>query len=125
MSLLYTLGPTLHGLPEFAQYLSAVLFVTYGLSCFLSPWMKTEFDRWEISHLRVLTGVLQGAGGVGLIVGHWSRPILILSAGGLAAMMFLALGTRYKIRDSLMKTLPAFSLFLLNVYICMEAIRLR
>jgi hypothetical protein len=115
----------LHGVPAIAQYLSAVLFIAYGLSCFLSPWMIAEFDRWQMKNLRVLTGVLQVAGGAGLIVGHWSRPILILSAGGLAAMMFLALVTRYKIRDTLVNALPAFSLFVLNAYVLVEAVRLR
>ena len=125
MTPLYTLAPTLRGVAEIAEYVSATLFVAYGLSCFLSTRMIAEFDRYRLTKLRVLTGVLQIAGGVGLIAGHWSRPILLLSAGGLALMMLLALVTRYKIRDSLVEAMPAFSLFVLNAYLFVEALKLR
>jgi len=107
---------------EIAQYFSAALFAVYGFSCFFSRSMIEEFDRLRVPQQRVLTGVLQIAGAVGLVVGHFSRPILLLSAGGLAAMMFVAVLTRFRIRDPLYAALPAFSLFLLNLYIVVAAL---
>lgn len=109
-------------IPEIAQVISAILFVGYGFSCFFSHTMIAEFDRYRLRHQRALTGVLQIAGGIGLIAGHFSRPILLLSAGGLTAMMFLAVLTRFKIRDPLYAALPAFSLFALNLYIVVAAL---
>jgi hypothetical protein len=109
-------------IPEIAQYLSAALFAAYGLSCFFSHKMIAEFDRYRLRNQRVLTGVLQIAASIGLIVGHFNRPILLLSAGGLAAMMFLAVVTRFRIRDPLYAALPAFSLFALNLYIVIAAL---
>ena len=114
---MYTATPTVRLIPEIAQGISALLFIGYGLSCFLSREMIAEFDRYLLTKLRVLTGVLQIAGGLGLIVGYFNRPILLFSAAGLAVMMFLALVTRYRIRDSIVASLPAFSLFALNAYL--------
>jgi hypothetical protein len=108
-------------IPEIAQVLSILLFAWYGLSCFFSQTMIAEFDRYHLPRQRVLTGVLQLAGSVGLIVGHFNRPILLLAAGGLTLMMFLAVVTRFKIKDPLYKALPAFSLFILNLYIFIAA----
>ena len=107
---------------EIAQDLSAALFAGYGFSCFFSRTMIEEFDRYRLPEQRILTGVLQIAGAAGLVVGHFNRPILLLSAGGLAAMMFLAVVTRFRIRDPLFAALPAFSLFLLNLYIVVAAL---
>jgi hypothetical protein len=104
-------------LPEIAQVTSAALFAWYGLGCFYSQKMIAEFDRYGLRKQRVLTGVLQCAASVGLVAGHFYRPILLLSAGGLTIMMFLALITRYRIRDPWYKAIPAFSLFGLNLYI--------
>jgi len=113
----YTSTPIVRLAPEIAQGISALLFIAYGLSCFLSKEMIVEFDRYLLTNLRVLTGVLQITGGFGLIVGYFNRPILLFSATGLTVMMFLALVTRYRIRDSVVAALPAFSLFALNAYL--------
>jgi hypothetical protein len=102
---------------EIAIDASAALFAWYGLSCFTSRTMIAEFDRYGLPRLRILTGVLQLAGTTGLILGHRSRAILLISAGGLALMMFFALMTRIKIRDPLYAALPSLSLCLLNCYI--------
>ena len=114
---MYTSTPIVRLAPEIAQGISALLFIAYGLSCFLSKEMIVEFDRYLLTNLRVLTGVLQITGGFGLIVGYFNRPILLFSATGLTVMMFLALVTRYRIRDSIVASLPAFSLFALNAYL--------
>ena len=104
-------------LPEIAQDVSIALFTSYGMSCFLSKRMVAEFERYRLGRFRVLTGTLQVAASLGLIVGHFFRPILLFSAGGLATMMFLAVITRFRIRDPLYAAIPAFALFLLNLFI--------
>ena len=83
--------------------------------------MRLEFERYKVPQLRLLTGSLQIAGALGIVAGHWFRPILALSAGGLMLMMIYAVITRFRIRDPLYAALPAFSLALLNAYIVFTA----
>ena len=83
--------------------------------------MRLEFERYKVPQMRQLTGVLQIAGALGIVVGYWFRPLLALSAGGLMLMMVYAVITRFKIRDPLYAALPAFSLALLNAYIVVTA----
>jgi uncharacterized membrane protein YphA (DoxX/SURF4 family) len=105
-----------------AQVLSMVLFIWYGITCLFSERMVSEFTRYHLPHLRVLTGTLQLAGGLGIMVGHFYRPILLLSAGGLAAMMFIALLTRFRVRDPLHLAIPSFCLCILNIFIFATAL---
>ena len=106
-----------------AQGISAVLFLGYGAGCFLSKTMVLEFDRYGVPKLRVLTGALQIAGGLGLLAGHFYQPLLLLSSGGLALMMLFAFITRIKIRDPFLAAIPSLSLLLLNSFIFVEALR--
>ena len=112
----------MHLLPQIAQGVSAALFALYGTGCFVSQRMVAEFVRYRLAHQRVLTGVLQIAGSLGLLAGYFSRPLLLFSAGGLATMMFLAVITRFRIRDPFYAAIPAFSLFVLNLYIVLASI---
>lgn len=107
---------------DFAEAISAVSFGWYGLTCFFSKGMVAEFERWRLPALRILTGTLQLAASVGLILGHFfSRPVLFVSAGGLALMMFCALLARLRIRDHAYAALPAFALMVLNLFIVFSA----
>ncbi len=108
-----------------AQGISFVLFAWYGTSCLFSKRMISEFERYQLPRLRQFTGILQVAASLGLLVGHFYRPVLLLSAGGLAAMMFLALVTRIRIRDPLYLAIPAFSLLALNLFIVFSALKER
>ena len=107
---------------EIAQVCSIAFFAWYGLTCFFSKKMIAEFTRYRVPQLRILTGSLQLAASLGLATGFVYRPALLLSSGGLAAMMFVAVITRFNIRDPLYLTIPAFSLFLLNLYIFIAAV---
>jgi len=100
-----------------AQAVSILLFTWYGLRSLFSKKMVAEFQRYRLDRFRVLTGVLQVAGSLGILVGYVSRPILQLSAAGLAVMMFLGVLTRFRIKDPLYAAIPAFALCLLNLYI--------
>ncbi len=108
---------------EVAQGISIVAFAWYGLGCFFSQEMVVEFERYRVPHLRTLTGILQIAGSVGLLAGYFYLPLLRLSAAGFTLMMFLAVVTRFRIRDPLYAAIPAFSLFALNTFILVASLK--
>lgn len=83
--------------------------------------MKTEFERFGLSNFAGLTVFLEFAGAIGLLVGLGSRPLLLLSAGGLALLMFFGLLVRIKIGDSLKRSFPALFYMLMNIVIFANA----
>ena len=105
-----------------AQSISAILFSFYGLYALFSESMAREFERYGLARFRVLTGVLQVAGSLGIIAGHFYSPLLLISAGGLTAMMLLGVITRVRIKDPLSAALPAFLLAVLNFFIFATAL---
>jgi len=105
-----------------AQTISAILFAWYGLNALLSESMVAEFKRYRLARLRVLTGMLQVAASLGIIIGHFYRPILLISTGGLAMMMFLGVITRVRIKDPLSAAIPALALCVLNLFIFAAAL---
>jgi len=106
-----------------AVLLSSLSFIGYGISYVVSPHMKQEFVRFGLSNYGAITVLLQILGAIGLIVGFWFPSILILASGGLALMMFLGVGVRIKMKDSLLVSLPALLFFVLNTAIFVGAIR--
>ncbi len=105
-----------------AKAITIVLFFWYGMTCLFTSKMVSEFERYRLSRFRVLTGTLQVAACLGIGIGSFYRPLLLLSAGGLATMMFLAVITRYRIHDPAYAALPAFGLCLLNLFILATAL---
>lgn len=98
--------------------ISSASFAWYGLSCLVSRKMVPEFERYRLGRVRLLTGSLQVAASVGLALGYlFSRPLLLVSAGGLATMMLLAVIVRLRIRDPLYAAIPALALFCINLFI--------
>lgn len=100
-----------------AQALSIIAFAWYGTSALLSAGMVAEFERYGLARLRVLTGALQVAGSLGLLVGHFYHPILLLSAGGLAVMMAAGVVVRMRIHDPISAAVPAFALMCVNLFL--------
>ncbi len=103
------------------QGISALLFAWYGFTCLFSRRMVADFIRYNMPHLRVLTGALQIAASLGIVLGHFYRPLLLLSSGGLAVMMLIALATRFRVQDALYLAIPSFALCLLNAFIFYQA----
>lgn len=97
--------------------ISAVSFLIYGISYFVGTNMKSEFRRFNLEKLGLLVIVLEICGALGLIIGLWYKPLLILSAGGLALLMFLGIIVRARLKDSLLITVPALFFMFLNAYI--------
>ena len=97
--------------------ISSLSFIGYGIAYFISPQMKTEFKRFGLEKAGALTAVLEILGAVGLLVGLKFPLILLISAGGLALLMFLGVAVRIKIKDNLWITLPALFYMILNSFI--------
>ncbi len=79
--------------------------------------MRVEFKRYGLENMRVTTGVLELLGGLGLVVGLYSKPILLISSAGLGFLMLAGSIVRIRIRDSFLSTLPAIFYMLLNFVI--------
>lgn len=60
---------------------------------------------------------MQLLGAFGLLLSMLYAPIGLLSAFGLFLLMFLGLGVRIKVKDGLIKSLPAFFFMLINLYL--------
>jgi hypothetical protein len=108
----------MHSVHFIAQCVSIVAFLAYGISCFFSEGIKREFERYRLPRLRKLTGALEIAGALGLLVGFFIDPLRIISAGCLALLMTFAVLARFRINDSFFAMLPALVLLLINVFIC-------
>jgi hypothetical protein len=96
---------------------SGVAFVIYGALCLFSASMQAEFIRFGLERFRVLTGILEVLGGVGLLVGLKWPPALWLSSGGLATLMLCGVIVRVVVNDRVVDLLPASMLMLVNGYI--------
>ncbi len=94
--------------------ISSLSFMGYGFAYFMSPKMKTEFKRFGLEKAGALTAVLEILGAAGLLTGLKFNIILLISAGGLAILMFLGVLVRIKVKDSLWQSLPALFYLLLN-----------
>ena len=97
--------------------LSSFAFIFYGVLVLSTDHMGNEFERYELSKFRILTGVLELLGGVGSLVGILYSPILLLSSFGLSMLMFLGISVRIRVQDPWLQTLPALFLMLINGYI--------
>jgi hypothetical protein len=101
---------------------SSTLFLFYGIACLSFEGIKRDFERFGLSRFRTLTGTLEVLGALGLIVGQFWPPLVPLSAGGLALLMFLGVAVRIRVRDSLAQTLPALVLMCVNLFIAWVAL---
>lgn len=102
---------------EIARALSAVTFLFYGVVCIFTSRMEVEFERYGLARYRILVGALECLGAVGLLVGYFNRPVLVVAAAGLALTMLMGIATRIRVGDSLAKTLPAIVLLILNAFV--------
>ncbi len=102
---------------EIARALSAIGFLFYGIVCLFAPSMKAEFKRYGLARFRSLIGALECLGALGLIVGYFNHPVLVLAAAGLTLSMVVAIFTRIRVGDSLIQTLPAILLLVLNAFV--------
>lgn len=98
--------------------LTGLSFLVFGSGCFFSARMRKEFQRYGLGRFRLLTGGLQVAGGLGLLLGAWSDHIGFAASLGLAVLMLMGVGVRRKIGDTWLQTIPAIAYCLLAVILC-------
>lgn len=102
---------------------TSILFLVYGVFCVGTTSMVADFQRFGLSNFRVLIGVLEILGGIGLLVGLKWRPALWISSMGLSLLMLIAFGVRLKMRDSAVQSIPSLALMCINLYIFIRSIR--
>jgi len=79
--------------------------------------MKSEFKRFGMEKLGLLVIISEIIGAVGLLVGLFYNPILLISSAGLALLMFLGILVRIKAKDSFLVSFPALFYLVLNATI--------
>lgn len=97
--------------------ISSLSFIGYAVSYFISPNMKKEFERFDLKGFGIYVIILEILGAVGLLVGLFYPPLLLLSSAGLAVLMFFGVLTRIKTKDSLLISTPALFFMFLNAFI--------
>ena len=95
----------------------AIGFVFYGSQCILLPARIAEFNRYGLPRMRVPIGLLELAGGVGVMVGFKFPLIGLLATSGLALLMLGGVLLRFYIKDSLVQIIPAMCFMLLALSI--------
>jgi len=103
--------------------LSIAAFLVFGTASLVHPRMVAEFERYGLARFRRLVGSLEVAGALGLLVGYAVPALVLPAAAGLTLLMALGVGVRMRIRDTLLATLPAFGLMLVNGFLVVHVLR--
>ena len=101
---------------------TAVSFIIYGYSSFISRRMKSEYARWGYNNQRKIVGSLQLLGGIGLILGLQINVLLITTSFCFIMMMTMAIFIRVKIKDNITDVLPAITYLFLSILIFYNSI---
>lgn len=102
---------------------SGISFLFFGVSCLFSNFMVLEFKRYDLEKFRILVGVLQLLGSIGLFIGMFSKNWAILASLGLAVLMFFGFMVRIKIKDAFILALPSLFYAVLNMVLFIILIR--
>lgn len=94
--------------------LSAFSFFYFGAACIWEARLRDEYQRYGIPNLRVPIGILQLLGATGVLVGLAVAPIGAAAALGLCLLMVSGVVVRVRLRDTLIRMLPAISFAVLN-----------
>lgn len=108
---------------EIARAGSMVAFFIYGWHCLTSSSMVAEFERYGLAPLRTLTGSLELAGALGLLLGYWIPVLGLIAAAGLSLLMLMGFATRLRIRDPILASSPALILHLVTAYVFATSLR--
>jgi hypothetical protein len=102
-------------------WFSSLAFIYFGVQCFYSKFIIDEFKRYHLPKFRKLTGYLQLSGSVGLLVGLYYNPLLLLLAStGLCLLMLSGFIVRLKIKDNFIQSSPSFIFGALNLFIAFK-----
>jgi hypothetical protein len=104
------------------EAVSIAAFLFYGSACLISAKLVAEFERYRLARWRVLVGLLEIAGALGLLAGQFFPPLKIAASAGLFLLMLCGLWARWRIRDPWYALVPAFVLGVMNLFICLSAL---
>jgi putative oxidoreductase len=108
------------------QVVLGVGFTLFGVTKFGSKQMTEEFKRYGFSSgFRVLTGLLELLGAIGMIAGIWvTDPNLSLYAGALLVIIMMgAVWTHvFKVKDPFMKTVFPIVLMILSAIVVLLSV---
>jgi uncharacterized membrane protein YphA (DoxX/SURF4 family) len=80
--------------------------------------IREEFANYGLPYwFMILIGILKVGFAILLIVGLWFPSLTYISAIGIALLMAGALAMHIRVKDPLIKSLPAFSLLVLSLVI--------
>ena len=79
--------------------------------------MILEYERWGYGNQRIILGSCQLLGGLGLLIGLLVPLLLSIASFMLMCMMITAVMVRIKIKESFLKTLPALSYVVINLFV--------
>ena len=96
---------------------TAISFVIYGYSSFMSKRMISEYSRWGFADQRKIIGFFQLLGGIGLLVGIKVNILLFITSLSFIIMMLFAIIVRIKIKDGIVEILPAITYLFFNIMI--------
>ncbi|MEQ8926991.1 MAG: DoxX family protein [Fulvivirga sp.] len=97
---------------------TAIAFFYYGLTCLFSNKMMSEFIRFGLNdRLRIITGLLQLAGALGIFMGLKLPLLGMMATFGLSILMLLGFITRLKINDPFKESVPSFAFMVINAYL--------
>jgi len=100
----------------------AFVFLVYGISLLISSSMVIDFERFGLAKFRVLTGVLEVLGAVGVAAGIKWPTITPFAAAGLCVLMLAGVIVRLRTGDGVLLSLPAALLMIVNGYIVLRSI---
>jgi len=102
-------------------WFSSLAFFFFGINCFISEFIIKEFERYGLPVFRKLTGFLQIFGAIGLLIGFFFTPILLLLAStGLTVLMLAGFIVRLKIKDNFIKSSPSLTFAAINLFIALK-----
>ena len=94
---------------EILRALSLMAFLFYGSACVFAGSMEADFERFGLSHMRVLVGSLELLGALGLLAGYFHAPLVAVASGGLSLLMLFGVATRIRVGDPFVASLPALT----------------
>lgn len=105
---------------DLLTFVLIISFLIYGGRCLFAEAMVHDFKRWDLPHLRYVTGLLEVLGALGLVVGRWFPWVGLFSAAGLALLMLCGIFVRIRYKDTLFQTLPAVFFLVIAVLVTWE-----
>lgn len=96
----------------------------FGLNCFFSKYIISEFVRYGLVGYRKLTGFLQLLGAVGLLSGcYYNALLLLLSSSGLFLLMLSGFVVRIVIKDSFKESFASFAFCVLSLLVAVKTFK--